>query len=77
MNTQEQINQAKQILKDAGYQTENLWHIDDVKSRYNCTDEQAHEILHKAITNEATMGQIWLSIDSEADFEELEPVFTF
>lgn len=32
-------------LKDRGYFVDNLWHIDDVKFRFECTDEQAMEVL--------------------------------
>lgn len=62
----EQIEQAKQILKNEGYFIDNLWHIEDVKINHNVTDEQAYKILNKALTNEATMEQIWLSIDFES-----------
>jgi hypothetical protein len=63
-----EIEQAKQTLKDAGYFVDNLWHIDDVKSKFNCTDEKAQEILNFALTNEATMEQIWFSINLETKY---------
>jgi hypothetical protein len=55
--------QAKQILKDYGYFTDNLWHVSDVKDRYECEDDEAQDILNKALTNGATMEQIWMAID--------------
>lgn len=60
MNTTE----AKQVLRQAGYFIDNLWHIDDVKnaSGSNLSTEQAMQVLSMALTNEATMEQIWLSI---------------
>lgn len=57
------IEQAKQILKEAGYFVDNLWHVSDVKDRCNCDDDVAQKILNKALTNEATMEQIWFAID--------------
>jgi len=56
--------QAKQVLRDAGYFVDNLWHIHDV---YNVADgniqkDQAMQVLRTALTNEATMEQIWMSI---------------
>jgi hypothetical protein len=57
------IEQAKQILKEAGYFVDNLWHVSDVKDSCNCNDDVAQTILLKALTNEATMEQIWYSID--------------
>lgn len=57
------IEQARQILKDAGYFTNNLWHVSDVKDRCNCENDVAQEILEEALTNEYTMEQIWFAID--------------
>ena len=58
---------AKKYLKSLGYQTYNLWHIQDVQSIFNCTDEDAMEVLIKALTNDATMEQIWLAITIEGE----------
>lgn len=61
------IEQAKEVLKAQGYFIDNLWHVDDVKLRYNCDDnEQAQDILYKALTNEYTLEQIWFAIDMVA-----------
>lgn len=57
------IEQAKQVLKEAGYFVDNLWHVSDVKDGCNCEDDVAQEILEEALTNEATMEQIWMAID--------------
>ena len=56
--------EAKQVLRDNGYFVDNLWHIQDV---YNVADgniqkDQAMQVLSMALTNEATMEQIWMSI---------------
>lgn len=70
MATSIEIEKAKWILKQAGYFVDNLWHIDDVKLRYNCEDdEQAQDILNSALTNDATMEQIWFAIDYVAQNE--------
>lgn len=58
------IHEAKQALREAGYFVDNLWHIHDV---YNVADgniqkDQAMQVLSMALTNEATMEQIWMSI---------------
>jgi len=42
------IEDAKQVLKEAGYFTDNLWCIVDVKESYDCTDEEAYKILNVA-----------------------------
>lgn len=61
MNTHE----AKQALREAGYFVDNLWHVDDVKNATedSISTEQAMQVLSMALTNEATMEQIWMSID--------------
>ena len=65
------VEHAKQVLRYAGYFVDNLWHNDDVKSRYICDDSDAQNVLEKALTNEATMEQIWFAIHMVADDNEL------
>ncbi len=57
----------RQELKLRGYQTDNLWHIDDVTQNYDCESEEAQEVLIKALDNEATIEQVYLAIDIVAD----------
>ena len=49
------------------YQTENLWSIWDAKAKFDCTDEEAMLVIEKALTNGATMEQIWFAIDVEGE----------
>ena len=67
-----EVEAAKAVLKKNGYQVDNLWHIDDVKCNYDCSDRDAHGILYAALTNDATMEQIWFAIDFHAEDEGLE-----
>ena len=62
-----EIEVAKQILKDAGYQVDNLWHIDDVQNNYNCTKEQAMEVLVSVLGNGYIMETVFDMISLEAD----------
>jgi hypothetical protein len=63
-----EIEQAKKTLRDAGYFTDNLWHIEDVKYRFDeCDDETAQTILESALTNELTMQHIFNYIDDIID----------
>ena len=67
------VQKAKEVLRENGFFVDNLWHVDDVKLRYNCDDdEQAQDILNGALTNDATMEQIWFAIDMVADDDGLE-----
>jgi DNA-binding winged helix-turn-helix (wHTH) protein len=59
--------ECKKTLKKKGYYVENLWCIDDVIENYHCTEEEAQIVLHMALTNPATIEQIFMSIDYAAD----------
>jgi hypothetical protein len=67
-----EIEQAKAILKQHGYFVDNLWSTQDVTDRYECTEEEAQEVLETALTNEWVMEQIWFSIDDTCDSLEIE-----
>ena len=57
-------NEVKEFLKSKGYYVDNLWQIEDVKhNRPDLTDEQAYEILDKAMNNEYLMNETWETID--------------
>lgn len=63
-----EIEKAKETLRAAGYFTNNLWHIDDVKLRFAVfDDENAQEILEAALTNEWIMEQIHYVINEVAE----------
>ena len=67
------VEQAKEVLKANGYFVDNLWHVDDVKLRYNCDDDEvAQDILDRALTNDATIEQVWFALDMVAQDEGLE-----
>ena len=56
------VNEAKEFLKSKGYYVDNLWQIDDAKSVFQCTNEQAYEIMDKVMNNERIMNEIWETI---------------
>ena len=56
--------ELKVELSRRGYFTDNLWCVDDVKHKFIVTDEEAQDVLNKSLTNEATMEQIWYSIET-------------
>lgn len=61
MKNQDILN-AKQVLENAGYYVGNLWTIEDVQSKFECTDKEAQNVLDEALQNDATMEQIWFAI---------------
>ncbi len=68
-----EIEKAKKVLRDAGYFTDNLWHVSDVQQDFKCTDEEAQEVLREALTNGWNVTQIWESI-REAASSDYEPI---
>lgn len=67
--------QLKVELSRRGYFTDNLWCVDDVKHKFIVTNEEAQDVLNKSLTNEATMQQIWYSIETFGEmggYEEVE-----
>lgn len=71
-NKQTEIEQARAILKQHGYFVDNLWHIRDVTDRYDCNVEEAYRVLDIVLTSESTMNHIWLAIDFECDWLDIE-----
>ena len=70
----EQIQAARKLLAEAGYFTDNLWQIKDVKLLYECDDETAMTVLRRALSNDATFQQIWMDIESAAEDLNLKPI---
>ena len=60
-------------LELRGYQTNNLWHNEDVMLKYDCESEEAQEVLIAALNNEATIEQVHLAIDIVAEMLDLKP----
>ena len=74
LTTEEQeirIDNAKAVLKAAGYFVDNLWHVEDVQAKFDCSPMEALSVLNRALTNEATMEQIWLAIYVDGDYNGL------
>jgi hypothetical protein len=67
-----EIEQAKAILKQHGYFVDNLWSTQDVTDRYECTEEQAQDVLNTALTNEWVVEQIFYAISDACDYENIE-----
>ena len=67
----------EEILKDQlrkrGFYVDNLWSIEDVKSRFECDNEEAYAVLEDAMTNEAVMERVWNAIYDAAEYNGLTP----
>jgi hypothetical protein len=66
----DEIENAKYTLEKHGYFVKNLWHIDDVLNNdslgsLECSQDEAQDILYKALTSDYIFEQIWMAIDWE------------
>lgn len=50
-------------LAERGFQTANLWHIDDVLQTYECSDEDALDIIRTVMNHPAVIGTVFNVID--------------
>jgi hypothetical protein len=73
-NKLKDVLEARALLKKKGYFTDNLWCTDDVTENYNCTEEQAQQVLEMALTNTATVEQIWYAIDDACDTLQIHKI---
>lgn len=70
MTTQE----AREFLKENGFFTDNLWHIDDVQLRFKCDNETAQKILSQALTSGSTIESIHETIEMICQDKGLEEI---
>lgn len=64
-------NEAKEVLKNSGYFTDNLWHISDVQENFECDDETAQNILYWALSSPTMIEYINDEINRVATNENL------
>ncbi len=57
----------RQELELRGTYTENLWHVDDVMKKYDCTSEEALNVLDSVMQSEWLMESIFEMIDEQAE----------
>ena len=62
MNEQE----AREVLRNAGYCVDRLWSIEDVQMNFRCSDEVAMEVLNSALNNDYITEEIFDCIDNVA-----------
>jgi len=72
MSNFKSVEEAKAYLTEQGYYTGNLWSVEDVQANYDCTEDEAQDVLDGALQNEATMEQIWYAINFHAQNDGLK-----
>ena len=45
----EKITQALEVLREAGYQVDAMWHLRDVTDKYECDESTAEYILNEVL----------------------------
>jgi hypothetical protein len=63
------IEEAKEFLKQNGYYVDNLWHIDDIQQNYDLSDDDAYDVLGRAMQSEYIMSEIFETIDQVVEEE--------
>ncbi len=66
--------ELKDELTRRGYYTKNLWHIDDVQSRYEATDNEAQDVLDEVLQGSSIIERIFEDIFDCADEYKLKEI---
>ena len=75
----EKTMQARDYLESRGFFTLNMWSEDDVQDKlesmgFEATNKRmAQKILNETIRNEATIDQIWLSMEYAIEYRAENP----
>lgn len=75
-NTAEEIEEAKELLRNNGYFVDNLWKVEDVIHRYTDEDgdeiseREANDLLDDTLTNQWIVEQIFFTMHdiAQADY---------
>lgn len=59
----DKVTEALDYLESQGFYINNLWHIQDVQDKFDCTEEEAFEVLEKAVSGEWVIEAINERID--------------
>ena len=67
-----EVEKAKAVLKQHGYFVDSLWSTQDITDHYDCTEEQAQEVLEMALNNEWTVEKISYAIGDACESLKIE-----
>lgn len=62
---------AKDFLRGEGYFVDNLWHVNDVQEKFECSEETAQDILYWTLTSPTMIEYINDDISNIARNEQL------
>ena len=58
MEEEDKVTEALDFLESQGFYIQNLWHIQDVQRKFDCSEEEAMEVLNDAVSGEWIIEQI-------------------
>lgn len=62
-----EIENAKDVLRAAGYHVDSLWHVRDVTKRFECEDDEAYQLLSDSL--EQNVERTFETIAYQAKYE--------
>ena len=74
LKIQNPVAKAIETLNNEGFYTGSLYHVDDVKRYFKCTNEEAMDVLDSAIDNDGTAETIWIAIKDIGDMMGLKEI---
>jgi hypothetical protein len=64
-----------QELRLRGWYTQDLWHVDDVMHRYECTSQQAMSVLEKVLESNRIQEEMYDAISDQAEHMEYHTIY--
>ena len=72
MEEKDPVTEALDFLESQGFYIRNLWHVQDVQTKSECTEEEALDVLEDAVSGEWIIEQINERISYCGEREGLE-----
>lgn len=72
--TPKQVAAAREVLRNAGYYVENLWHVDDVLGRFVTDKDTAINILDDVLLSDYITERVFDGIADIATDKDLKEV---
>ena len=69
----DKVTECLNYLESQGFYVFNMWHVQDVQTKFDCTDEEAQELLEKAVSGEVIIEMINDRISTFGDEMGLKP----
>lgn len=73
-NGKDKITEALDYLESQGFYIRNTWHIQDVQDKFQCTEEEAFDVLDDAVSGEWIIQQINDRIIDIGNSQGLKPI---